>query len=226
MIQPSQSNATKNKRPKRSPLAGWFGRKNGDEPEPLPEMNTGAGVSRVLRLSSSANNLRDAAAARGPIQEALTAIEVALYAIDEIRDIIEQAYEVAISAHDTSDEAGRALLAESYDELRLAITEIADSADGQSSTLVGKQRRQIDVRLGGQAHYSVSPIRLDPSDKGLALSPPRDAFSSDDEVFSVIEELDRALQKADRAAASYCRDAKFLIARLEVARQPHAAAQH
>ncbi len=206
------------KKPKRSPLAGLFGLsgQHADEPE-LPAMDVAAGLSRALRRTSEAQPAEKRQAPTGGenIREALGAIESALYTIDRVRDIIEQAYEVALSANDTEEAGARALLAESFDELRLSINSTIESVDDRASTLVGKSHRQIDVKLGGKAHYSVSPCRLDSSPKGLNINPPRDAFSTFEEIAISLEELDAALLKADRGANAYCRDAQFLIAKLQ-----------
>ncbi|MEM6413086.1 MAG: hypothetical protein AAF720_00315 [Pseudomonadota bacterium] len=230
-------------KPKRSPLAGWFGRRS-NEDESLPAMDVSGGLTRAMRLVQTSHDMHVRNTTREPIRVALCAIENALSAIDRVRDAIEEGFELVISAQETDDPASRAIFADRYDELRLSIETLAeatvankeqgniaaaadvritakgDTDEARGLTLVGGDRRQIDVQLGGQAHYSVSPTSLDASADGLNLSPPRDAFSTDEEILDVLEELDRALQKADRAAASYCRDAQFLIARLELAELP------
>jgi hypothetical protein len=209
------------KKPKRSPLAGLFGISNQPaEESELPAMDVAAGLDRALRRTAGKQQAKspDAdSAAAGNIRHALGAIESALYAVDRVRDVIEQAYEVTLSAHEAEEEGARALLAESFDELRLAINSAAEAADDKTSNLVGKSPRQIDVKLGGKAHYSVSPCRLDASPKGLNINPPRGAFSTFEEISETLDELDAALKKADRAAAAYCRDAQFLIGKLQEA---------
>jgi len=203
------------KKSKRSPLAGLFGQKRADDDAALPEVDFAAGLSRVLRTTSNSSAAKTSPVENvDPIREALASIEAALYAIDSVRDIIEQAYEVTLSANDVEDVGGRALLAESYDELRLSIDATLDKLDERAAILISKKSRQIDVKLGGKAHYSISPARLDSSPNGLNLDPPRDAFATFEEITAVMEELDSALKKADRAAAGYCRDAQFLIDRL------------
>ncbi|MEQ1929415.1 MAG: hypothetical protein ABL957_02625 [Parvularculaceae bacterium] len=202
---------------KRSPLGALLNRREIEEDE-LPQADIAAGLSRVLRAPAqqpapAAQNTTDLESVRA----ALSSIEASLYAIDSIRDIIEQAYEVALSAQDVEDAGGRALLAESYDELRLSINKTIDALDERAATLIGKSQRHLDVKLGGKAHYSVSPTRLDVTQKGLNLAPPRDAFATFDEINNVLAELDTALKKADRTAAGYCRDAQFLIARMNQA---------
>ncbi|MCB2112639.1 MAG: hypothetical protein R3C42_08570 [Parvularculaceae bacterium] len=205
---------------KRSPLAGLFGLAARQQDElDLPAMDVAAGLDRALRRTAGAGEARKKSAA-GPagkpdnVRETLAAIESALFSIDAIRDIIEQAYEVALSANDSEEAGARALLAESFDELRLSINNTVETVDERAAMLIGRSQRQIDVKLGGKAHYSVSPCRLDVTQKGLNINPPRDAFSSYEEIAATIDELDGALKKADRVANAYCRDAQFLIAKL------------
>ena len=206
------------RKPKRSPLAGLFGRTDQQAEETaLPAMDVAAGLDRALRRTAGPAKPAKAAepVSAGNIRDALGAIESALYSIDRVREIIEQAYEVALSAHEADEEGARALLAESFDDLRLSINAAVEAVDDKASMLIGKSQRQIDVKLDGKAHYSVSPCRLDASPKGLNINPPRDAFSTFDEITASIDELDAALKKSDRAAAGYCRDAQFLIAKLQ-----------
>lgn len=202
------------KEPKKSPLAGWLGKKqNSDGKGELPEVDVAAGVSRALR-GAKAPEERPVADEDSPVRNALATIEAALYAIDNIRDILEQACEVAVSAKGVEDEGGRALLAEKYDELRLSINEAVEAVDPRAAQLVGPAGRHLDVSLGGKARYSVSSTRLDVSERGLNISPPRDAFATFEEIYASLNELDGALGRADRSAAGYCRDAQYLIARM------------
>lgn len=206
---------TTKKTGKRSPLAGWLGRRipvdHDDQP---PELDIVGGVNRALRGSRNNDEKSIQKEQQSPVRDALGAIEAALYAIDKIRDTIEQACEIALSVKDVEDIGGRALLAERYDELRLSIDGVIQQSDPRAAVLIGGSRRHLDVLLGGKTRYSVSPACLDISEAGLNLSPPRDAFSTDEEITASLEELDRALAIADRAAASYCRDAQYLIARM------------
>lgn len=197
---------------RKGPFAGLLGRRNDQEPEDIPEMDVVGGLTRALRKTASRAEPQHEDDA--PIREALASIECALYSIDAIRDVIEQAYEVTLSAQNVEDAGGRALLAERYDELRLSINRIIEQLDERAARLIGKNAHNLDVKLGGKANYSVSAIRMDISPKGLELDPPREAFATFDEITRVLEELDSAVKKADRAAAGYCRDAQFLISRL------------
>lgn len=207
---------------KKSPLAGWLGRKGQSGDGDIPELDVTGGLNRALKSTQSAADAEQAAKQEehaNPVRDALSAIEAALYAIDRVRDILEQACEVAVSARDIDEVGGRAMLAETYDELRLSIDESLEKIDPRASVLIGKNHRHLDVTLGGKARYSVSPVRLDISEKGLNLSPPHDAFADLEEIDNVLAQLDKALSRADRAAASYCRDAQYLIARMRNAEE-------
>lgn len=212
LIRSGNDNQSNEKQRRRHSLASWLGRKQPRENEPTHEIDTMAGLNRVLRMAAPNGDAGDTFA--DPIRDALASIEAALYAIDSVREVIDQAYEVVLSAQNVEDAGGRALLAESYDELRQQITKVLDELDERAATLLGKNQHNLEVKLGGKAQYSISPTRLDLSARGLNLEPPRDAFATFDEITAVLGELDSALNKADRAAAGYCRDAQFLIARL------------
>lgn len=199
---------------KKSPLGALLNRREAEEEEELPQIDVAAGLSRVLRAPGQQQSASATAIDLEPVRTALASIESSLYAIDSIRDTIEQAYEVALSAQDVEDVGGRSLLAESYDDLRLSINKTVETLDERAAALIGKTQRHLDVKLGGKAYYSISPTRLDVSAKGLNLPPPRDAFATFDEINNVLAELDTALKKADRTAAGYCRDAQYLIAKM------------
>lgn len=206
---------------KKSPLAGWLGKKSTEaEPEYfVPEEDVVASLNRALRnpMREAEQHKKDTRVQLGPIRDALGAIESALYAIDRIRDVLEQAVDVVVSARDIDDTGGRAMMAESYDELRLSIDAALTKIDPRAVVLIGTQQRHIDVNLGGKTRYSVSPVRLDTSERGLNLSPPREAFDSTDEIETTLDQLDKALALADKASTSYCNDAQYLIARMNAA---------
>ncbi|MEM9168532.1 MAG: hypothetical protein AAGC56_02675 [Pseudomonadota bacterium] len=192
---------------------GLFRRRNATPVEELPAINAAAGLDRVLRQKTE----RPAAVGVDPevVRAALARIEAALFAIDDVREIVEQAQDVVLSARELEDAGGRALLAESYDELRQSIDRAVDQFDENAARLVGFEAEELVVPLVGQASLSVTPMRLDTSSGGLGLSPPRDAFASFDEIKAITAELDAALARADRAAAGYVGDAQYLIARLD-----------
>ncbi|MEM8988240.1 MAG: hypothetical protein AAGC95_16110 [Pseudomonadota bacterium] len=182
------------------------------------DVDVSIGVDRALRHAQQGESLREAAD-QEEVRFALHAIEAALFAIDDIRELLEEACEVTLSARESSDEAARALFAERYDEVRLAIDPIANEAEYEGASLLSKKARALDIELGPKAHFSVSAYRLDIGEKGLDLPPPRDAFETAEEIEMALEKLDRALQRVDRAAESYCRDAQYLSGRLELQTQ-------
>lgn len=210
MTSASPKTADSSAKGRRGALQGLLGRKPADEPD-MPAMDVVGGVNRALRAAIAEPSKQDATEA---VRTALTTIESALFAVDTLRDILEQALDIAHSAQAAGEAGGRALLAESYDEIRLSISKVIDALEPPAAGLIGKAPHTLDVKLGGKAHYSVSAVRLDLSPKGLALDPPRDAFSTDAEIDRVLAAIDAALVKADRAAANFCRDAQFLIARM------------
>lgn len=217
--------AAAQKSEKKSPLAGWLGKKETPAAdESLPQVDVQAGLNRALK-SSTAQTAQGASEADDAehVREALGAIEAVLYAVDRIRDILEQACEVALSAKSVEEVGGRALLAESYDELRLSINEALEKIDPRAQQLIGKAPRHLDVVLAGKTRYSVSAMRLDIGEKGLYLTPPRDAFATYDEIDETLEQLDKALARADRAAGNFCRDAQYLIVRMNEAAEERSA---
>lgn len=116
---------------KKSPLAGWLGRKGQNGDNDLPEMDVAGGLNRALKNVQSAAEVEQSSKQEqqgNPVRDALSAIEAALYAIDRVRDILEQACEVVLSARDVEEIGGRAMLAESYDELRLSIDEALEKS--------------------------------------------------------------------------------------------------
>ena len=172
------------------------------------------GLNRALRATQHSGAKVVSNVTARDIHKALSAIEATLYSIDHIRDVLEQACELVVAARDVEEFGGRAIIAERYDELRDAIDHHLEVAQNDGAILVAKGQRHMDVILGGKTYYAVSAMRLDTSERGLNLIPPLDAFCTQEEVEKIIEHLDNALARTDRAAAHYCRDAQYLVARL------------
>ncbi len=196
-------------------LGTLFRRKKSDGDEILPVGDINAGLSRALRAPKvdkksdecRENDLR-------LIRSALTTIEAVLYAMDKAREILQQCYEVASSAKNVEDPGARALLADSYDELRLSIDTIVDDTDPSGVELIGPDAQNLDIEMSGRARYSLAFFRLHSGDDGLKLSPPFNAFDTDEEIDALSNELKEAYQRVERATAAYCRDAKYLMARI------------
>lgn len=198
-------------------LSSLFRRKMAEAPT-LSPAEIQAGLSRAMRTpnvkpTSIDTKSQDIDHAR----KALVAIEAALYAMDKGRDIITQAIEITQSARDTEELGARALLAEKYDELRLSIDAISAETDETSIQLIGPEAANLDVEMDGRARYSIACFRLNTDSGALNLSPPLSAFEDDDEIETAVIELNSALNRVEKATASFCRDAKFLMARISEA---------
>lgn len=192
-----------------------FGRLRNQETEQVVDI--AAGVSRALKHASTKAAMKAPEPPSPRLGAALRTIERALYAIDDIRETLEEACEITLQASELEDEVGRALLAERYDELRLSIDPVVAAAAAADGDLVSANARPVDLGLAGAVRFTIGAHRLDIGPRGLDLPPPRQAFEEMDEVLMVLDRLDRALQKVDRAAEQYCRDATFLHARAALA---------
>ena len=149
------------------------------------------------------------------LRETLSAIEASFYVIDQVREVLIEASQLVLRAKDIEELAGRALLAEQYDELRQSITHILEDADADALKLLGPDAKPKSATLSSHSNYTVDPACLDVSEDGLDLPPPAEAFSSTAEVADVLGHLEKALAKVDRTAGYYMKDAQFLISRLE-----------
>ena len=207
---------------KKRGIGGLF-KKRKPEAAVLPAIDLDASLNRAMRAPKGARKsgevrLRDSQAVR----DALTAIEGALYALDQADEILEQCLEVIKSAKHSEEVGARALLAESYDELRLGLDGVnAEAGDGVS--LIGEAAENLDIEMTGHARYAIAAFRLDSSPKGLNLPPPLEAFADMAEVDQTLAQLTRAQTRLERATAGYCRDAKFLMARLQSMISPPSA---
>ncbi len=196
--------------PSRPAVAGLLNRGAPDQ----PDIDWRATTARVVQQAKDGDVSTGGAGARDDIGFALQAIEATLYALDDIRARIEEACEVALAAREAEDEAGRALLAERYDDLRLQIEPLAEGAEYEGVNLLGRRATSLDDECGGRARYCVFAARLNLGEKSLHLPPPRDAFGPLEEVDAIIDRLDRALSRMDRIEEIYCRDAQALSLRL------------
>lgn len=194
-------------------LSSFFRRK--PQQSDLPTCNIDAGLSRALKTPNVDKKSREIQINNESAgRQALMAIEAVLYALDRVREIIDQCVEIVDSANSTQEPGARALLAESYDELRLSINTIRDETDENGALLIGAEAESLDIEMTGRARYSVASFRIDCSSKGLNLSPPADAFIENEEIESTLNKLKKIQDRLDRASAAYCRDANFLMSRL------------
>ncbi len=149
------------------------------------------------------------------LRQMLSAIEATFYVIDQVREVLSEASQLVLRAKDVEQLAGRALLAEQFDELRQSITQILEDADSDAQQLLGSPAKPLSAQLNAQSRYTIAPARLDISEGGLNLPPPVEAFSTTSEIAGILGALEQALGKLDDISSDYMRDAKFLISRLE-----------
>lgn len=177
------------------------------------EVDISVGLNRALAHARS-RSARLRSSVHEDVELALQSIEAALFAIDEIRELLREACDIASAAAETTDLGGRALLAERYDDVRAAVDDIAGSAEFDGVTLLAENARALEVELGQKARYLVAPFRLNIGPKGLDLPPPETAFAEAEEIAQCGEALLAGLVRLDRAAETYCRDAQVLGARV------------
>ncbi|MEO1150579.1 MAG: hypothetical protein AAFW83_06255 [Pseudomonadota bacterium] len=190
----------------------FFKRKTVEEPVVAPE-TLAVGLSRALRTANMPRKAQeDAVQDTEKVRNALVVIEAILYAMDQAREIITHCTEIIDSANLTDDLGGRAMLAEKYDELRLSIDKLAEADDDLVTDLTSRPGATLDLELTGRARYSIAGFCLGTDDHALNLPPPLTAFADDDEIEHTHLALDHAASRVTRATASYCRDAKFLMA--------------
>ncbi len=149
------------------------------------------------------------------LKNILSAIESSFYVIDQIRETVAEAAELALRAKDIEEIAGRALLAEQFDELRQSVENTLKLADEDAQKLLGPAAKPLSGILNQHSKYTVDPACLDLSDAGLGLPPPVEAFASTAEIARTLKALDLALAKIDLVSADYMKDTQFLAARLE-----------
>ncbi len=196
-------------------LGGLLKRKKNTE-DVLPTADIGIGLSRALRKSNIApTSTQEREADRKIIRETLESIESALYTMDKTREVLQQCFEIAMQARKSEDPAARALLADSYDDLRESLDQIAAETDARGQILVGRNAKNIELELTGRARYSISAFPVSNNQGGLNLSPPINAFDTDEEIIAMIGELREAHKRVARFTTDYCRDAKFLMSRLQ-----------
>ncbi len=174
-----------------------------------------AGLSRALRPPKvTSQSQEDDASDQAAVHEALNIIEAAIYALDNAAEILTECLEIVTTVKGSEELGARALLAESYDELRFSIDDMADDIDPIAYKLIHKNAKNMEIEMSGRARYSITGFPLNTSSSGLNLLPPHQAFAQDSEVDETIASLQNAKKRVERTTAAYCRDAKFLMSRL------------
>ena len=143
---------------------------------------------------------------------AVEALETLAFAIDAIRQRIEDGCELAVAAFER-ESAHRAALAAQYDEIRKRIiSDLASLRTQHTNAPVAPTAYDLAAGADGGA---VDALSLDFGHKDLGL-PASGQFASADRIEKAISGLDRALAWLDRASEAVCRDARFLSARIEL----------
>ncbi len=194
---------------------GFFKRK-ADTPQAAEiEAHVAASLERVKRhmrpvISETARVEQDA------IIHAVGALEAAAMAVDGLTDVLSEARELVESASETESEAKRALIAERYDEVLGAIGPITAAADFDGVNLVDDSQDALSVAVDGPGDitFAVAHVKLTLGDGGLDLPPPREAFSTDDEIIRIRDAVAEALGRINTLGERFCADAAMLAMRL------------
>ena len=148
------------------------------------------------------------------LRHTLRAIEASFYLLDQLRDVIVEACHLVLRANVIEDLAGRALLAEQYDELRNSIERLIAGAEEEAAALLGPAAEGITATLNATSTYTVFPTRLGLSEDSIDLPPPVEGFADTAEVARILGKLDKALDTLDQVSASYMKDAQYLMTKL------------
>lgn len=195
-----------------------IGRKRHDRAAALktPEQESGDVMRSLARALNNPLKSTDKYRVRQSqdLRHTLRAIEASFYLLDQLRDVIVEACHLVLRANVIEDLAGRALLAEQYDELRHSIERLIAGAEEEASALLGPTADGITAKLNATSTYTVFPTRLSLSDDSIDLPPPIEGFADTAEVARILGKLDKALDTLDQVSASYMKDAQYLMTKL------------
>lgn len=199
-----------------------FRRKSLEPPlaEPAPSV-TPAAMQRALRGTATAQGLFSAAELGRRIATALSTLETSVLAIDAIAGKLREAAELVADAGSSADDGRRALLAGHYDELREEIDAIAGSATHNRVNLIAGRRINgqhpaFDIPFDeeGRSGIAIQVANLTTGADGLALSPPRNAFASQEEMAQIVGEIEAARLSAARVSDRFADHAALISERL------------
>lgn len=195
-----------------------IGKKRQDSAAALktPEIEAGDVMRSLARALNNPLKSTEKPVARQSqdLRHTLRAIEASFYLLDQLRDVIVEACHLVLRANVIEDLAGRALLAEQYDELRNSIERLIAGAEEEASALLGPTAEGITATLNATSTYTVFPTRLSVSDDSIDLPPPIEGFADTAEVARILGKLDKALDTLDQVSASYMKDAQYLMTKL------------
>ena len=184
--------------------------------KPAAETATGdlsGAVARILRAPRATD---PDAEGKGP--GVVGACEAALAVLTDAQECLENASSSVREAAGHvieaagADDAGRALLAERYDDARRSVDNALETATEGALSLLSPGAERLSVHLTG-AVYAVAPFPLSTDEYGLDLPPPEHGFVSHAEVADTLRRVEIALERIGRAQAVYEQDAAFLRAR-------------
>lgn len=198
-------------------------RRKSKRPQP-PEEEPRAGksaIKRALRHSAVASNYRSAAILGERIATALSTIETAVLAIDVVNDRLREAANLVEAARVTDNLARRELLAGRYDDVRSEIDATVGAASHNrvnliNGLLIGGRSAAFNITLDidGRSDIAVGVVNLTTGARGLSLSPPRTGFSDNDEIATILTEIDHSQTRLAEVSLRFADHAAFIADRL------------
>ncbi len=189
-------------------------------PEEEPRAGKSA-IKRALRHSAVASNYRSAAILGERIATALSTIETAVLAIDVVNDRLREAANLVEAARVTDNLARRELLAGRYDDVRSEIDATVGAASHNrvnliNGLLIGGRSAAFNIALDndGRSDIAVGVVNLTTGARGLSLSPPRTGFSDDDEIATILAEIDHSQTRLAEVSLRFADHAAFIADRL------------
>ncbi len=193
-------------------------KKNTDDNSPPSEeevlsQSLNKSLSRVLQNPLKQGPVEDGTV-RAEIIHALGVLETAFFTIDRVKELTLEACHIALKASSNDDLGNRALLAERYDEVRQSIDTAIEETEGPAKALLGEEKSDLILALSGRSNYTIPAARLDCGKGGLNLTPPITGFSETEEISAILRNLDKALEKIDRASHMLMKDAQYLTTKI------------
>jgi len=211
-----------------------YRRRKADRAEALAK-----GRKALVRLKTTPHDDKVRAPHLGAAVAAIETLEAAVLSLDAIVHRLSDAQELVDAARaengEISDDMGsdvadeengtRALLAESYDELRSDITRIASTAYAGRTNLLDGLGGQLEVSLdaSGRAKAIIpgvnAAVRSEVNPHGLDLPPPELAFSTTSERDAISHAVAAAIQQIHAFAARFEVDAALMAAKVQSMRK-------
>ena len=171
-------------------------------------------VARALRTAAGGEAAQPAFGT-AEMTAAINQITDVVEALGAIRDVLRVLAETVIKASAETDDALRALLSEDYDDNRRRVADVLAAQSEKVLALLGPDAsaHRLPLKSGGEYYIAAFPVSVDSG--SLDLPPPSDGFSSQREIALIMEKVDSAISRLDRAAKIYNQDKAFLSARVD-----------